>query len=478
MQTRLFFSWLTAITLCLVSQFAAHASHILGGDISYSPVTSTSGAPRYHISVRLYRDATAAVDQRDIEIMCSRNGCGTMATGSFKRTLPLSQRLNGTSLGCTNANSFGYEILLFETDEDLPAGQWTLSVYVENRAANIINMAYSERQTFYVSSFLDNATVKENTSPKFLSTLLPYLCGNSAQRYSFSAFDSEGDSLTYNLISPQGGVQPQGVCGEDIPGDLAPYFQLNKATGGLTTRETTVRAGRYSMAARINEYRRVGGTWQLIGGVTRDVSYIAYASANKSPRFTGLSLGSSTTPQPVEQLIQVKPGQTLSMLLSATDPDAGQTLSFSSQAPDVVPGLSLVTLGPTQARLTWQVPTGLPLGRYTATVAVVDNGCPLHASEEQTLTFLVSNQTLAARPAINTETTAFPMPFRDQVQFRAASGGQLVLITDELGREVSRLRSQPDGRVLWQPATNLPAGLYLARAADGRPLARLLRAAN
>ena len=49
---------------------------------------------------------------------------------------------------------------------------------------------------------------------------------------------------------------------------------------------------------------------------------------------------------------------------------------------------------------------------------------------------------------------------------------------DELGRAVAQLRTGVDGRVLWQPAASLPAGLYLARGADGRPLARLLHAAN
>jgi len=467
--------WLLAGLLWLAVLPAAWASHILGGDITYAPVAATTaGVPRYHISVRLYRDLNG-VDQPDITLTCSRNGCGTLTAGSFARTLPLSQRLSGTSLGCTGTNSFGYQVLLFETDEDLPAGQWTLSVYAENRAANILNMAYSDRQTFYISSFLDNATVQQNSSPKFLSTLLPYLCGNSAQRYSFSAFDSDGDSLTYTLVPPQGGMRPTGRCGEDIAGELAPYFQLNKATGGLTTQATTVRIGRYAMAARVNEYRRVGGTWQLIGGVTRDVSYIAYASTNSSPRFTGLTLGGSAVTQPVEQLIRVRPGQTISLLLSAADADASQALSFSSQAPDVVPGLSLATVSATQARLTWQVPTNLPLGRYTATVAVVDNGCPLHASEEQTLSFLVTNLPLATRPGTDAPATAFPMPFREQVQFQASAGGQLVLIVDELGRTVTQLRAAADGRVLWQPAASLPAGLYLARGADGRPLARLLR---
>jgi len=230
------------------------------------------------------------------------------------------------------------------------------------------------------------------------------------------------------------------------------------------------------MAARVNEYRRLGGTWQLIGNVMRDVTYLAYSGTNLPPHFTGLALGSGAA-QALDQPVVVRLGQTTSLLLTAADPDAGQTLRFSSEATNIIPGLSLATVSGTQARLTWQVPASLPPGRYTATVAVQDNGCPLNASAEQTISFVVATQPLATRPATDAETTAFPMPFRDQVQFKATGGG-VVLIVDELGRTVAQLRAAADGRVQWQPAASLPAGLYLARGADGRPLARLLRAAN
>jgi len=161
--------------------------------------------------------------------------------------------------------------------------------------------------------------------------------------------------------------------------------------------------------------------------------------------------------------------------LTAADPDAGQVLRFESQSPGIIPGFSLQTTGATTAQATWQVPASLPPGRYTAAVAVLDNGCP-NASEDYTFTFLVAAQPLATRPDLTPSTTAFPMPFRQQVQFQAPAGGQAVTVVDALGRVVARLTSQADGRVQWQPAAALPAGLYLARGADGRLLARLLRA--
>jgi len=302
---------------------------------------------------------------------------------------------------------------------------------------------------------------------------MPALQGNLAQAYSFSTFDADRDSVAYSVVESQEAIAPFSTCGQAIAGSVSPHFQLNTATGALAAAPGTVQQGLYGMAVHVAEYRRLAGTWQLIGSVTRDVVYYAQNLANQPPSFTSLAVGSGAA-QPLAQTITVRPGQTVSLTLTATDPDAGQQIRFSSEATSIVPGLNLATVSATQARLTWQVPTNLPTGFYTATIAAFDNGCP-NSTVEQTLYFRVTNQPLATRPGADAPTTAFPMPFREQVQFQATTGGQLVVIIDELGRPIAQLRAAADGRVLWQPAASLPAGLYLARGADGRPLARLLR---
>lgn len=482
MSTRFRFRWLLALLMGVGGLRAAHATHIIGGDIAYAPVASTTaGGPRYHVTVRLFRDVTSSVQQADIQLTCNRGGCNAAAADYFTVTIRRNQLLPQMASSCPLPVAFRvYETDLFETNVDLPRGQWTLSVHTENRGTDIRNMANSVSQTLYLSAFLDNALVAQNNSPRFETNLLPYICGNSAQRYSFSTFDIDGDSLVYSFATPQSSVQPLNLCGSDVANFVTAQFQLNAATGALTAPAGTVQQGLYAMAARVNEYRRLNGSWQPIGYVTRDITYVAYAATNIPPRFTGFTLGAGT-PQPPSQVIPVRAGQAVSLTLSATDPNAGQALRFSSDATAVVPGLSLTTLGATQARLTWQVPATLLPGRYTATVAVFDDGCPLNASEEQTLSFLVvaPGTALASRSALPPAGgAAFPMPFREQVQFQAAAGGQAITIVDELGRVVARLQAEADGRVRWQPTPALPAGLYVARGADGRPLTRLLRAAE
>ena len=478
MRAIFYFRWVVVLALALGTQLAAHATHILGGEITYAPIASTTaGVPRYRLMATLFCNSSpGAAMQPSLQISGTRTGCGSAAGGSFQVTVPIDQIVSNYSLGCPTAAGYLYNVLSFKTDVNLPPGQWVFSVAEAGRSAGIINLTNSVTTNISISAYLDNTLVGQNASPKFLSTLLPYLCNGQAQRYSFSAFDSDGDSLVYQFRQPeQAIISAPFACGTPIPGTLSPHFQLNAATGALTAVPGPVQQGIYSMAARVSEYRRVNGSWQLIGYVTRDVSYFVVGSLNQTPRFTALTLNGGATPQSPGQLIRVQPGQTVTLGLTAADPDAGQVLRFESQSPGIIPGFSLQTTSATTAQVTWQVPASLPPGRYTAAVAVLDNGCP-NASEDYTFTFLVSAQPLADRPTATLGAQAFPMPFREQVQFQATAGGQAVTVVDALGRVVAHLTSQADGRVQWQPAAALPAGLYLARAADGRLLARLLRA--
>ncbi len=480
MRTTTPFRWLAALVLWLGPLLAAHATHVLGGELTYRPVASTTaGVPRYHVTAIVYLDPNGAT-QPTIRLACSRNGCGgTTTTGNFSLIVPASSLTPLYSLGCPTVAGYVYRVSLFEIDVDLPAGQWTLSVAENNRSGSIQNLVNSITTGYYISAYLDNSLAGQNSSPRFLSTLLPFICNGQAQRYSFSAFDSDGDSLAYEFRQPEQSLAAQSpvnpyVCGSPIPGTLSPHFQLNTTTGALTAIPAAIQQGRFAMAARVSEYRRINGSWQQIGYVTRDITYLAIGSTNTTPRFTALRLNGAATAQPLGQTIRVQPGQAVALGLEATDPDAGQALRFESQAPGIIPGLSLQTTGATSAQLTWQVPATLPPGRYTATVAVLDNGCP-NASEEYTFSFLVSSTALATRAAA-TATDVFPVPFREQVQF-TTTANQAISVVDALGREVARLTSSATGLVRWQPTAALPAGLYLARAAStGQPLARLLRA--
>ena len=475
MRSLFHFRWLLTLVLGLGSLLAAHATHNLGGEISYTPVpATTAGTPRFHVLVRLYLDPTSPAKQETVTLLATRGSCNATSPDAIVSTILKNSNIPGNSLSCSaTGTTYNYNTATYETDLDLPVGQWTLGVTLENRAGDIQNIANAVAHNCFLSASLNSALL--DSSPRFQSTLLPYVCGSTRQRYSFGAFDADGDSLSYGFILPQeviGGIVANTNCNTTLSSTYSPHFQLNTNTGELIAVPANVQQGRFEMAAQVNEFRRLNGQWQLIGFVIRDIVYVAYASTNQAPGFTGLVVNGGAARSP-DQPIAAQPGQMLRLTLTAADADAGQQLRFSCDAASSTPGLSFTTLNATQAQLIWQVPATLSPGRYVVPIAVIDNGCPQNAAEDRTLVFVVSNTALAARAALPAEATAYPLPFHDQVRFTAGPN-QAVLVVDALGRPVARLLSAADGSVQWQPAASLPAGLYLARTADGKTLARLL----
>jgi len=463
MRTHTPFRWLLALLLAVGSFSAAQASHIQGGDISFASIASTTaGIPRYHIMVRSFINLAGGTTSSTIPLAFSNGGCYATVPNAFSANAPLTSTTNNL-LVCT-----GYTVALYEVDVDLPPGQWQIGFSGSARINGIINMPTSASQSCYISAYLDNTLPTQDSSPRFESVLQPSISATALPPYSFSAFDSDGDSLRYEFILPYG------ACGQPIAGTLSPHFGLNASTGASTPIVSSGSTlGHYCSAVRVSEYRKTStNRWVLLGYVTRDNLYSVISTANQPPAFTTMQVNGGAA-QPLSTNVAVQPGQTVNVTLQVADPNAGQPLSFMSDAPKAVPGLSLTRIGTTNSeQLTWQVPATLPPGRYNITVGVLDDTC---GSEERTLTFVVGNTALATRAAA-TATDVFPVPFREQVQFTTAPN-QAVILVDALGREVARLTSAPNGLVRWQPAPSLPAGLYLARAASsGQPLARLLRA--
>lgn len=453
----------------------AWASHAGGGEILYAPLAGS--ADRYHITVRLFRgtEVTATDFGESISLYCSKNGCDAASPGSFVAQLTRTKRIDPDAIRCGVVVN---EMNIYEGDVTLPPNRWLLSTLLGNRAIAIRNISASDWHNIHIESFLDNSSGLINSSPKFTSYKLPYLSGRQAHHYSSSAFDIDGDSLVYQVVAPKENraatIQQFGCSNEIGQYMAAPNFTVDVATGALLPTSAALVLGDYVLPIRVDEFRKLNNVWTKIGSVTRDQIYRGYNSTNLNPTFTGLTVNSSTTVQPLEQVIRVNPGQTVALTLTATDADAGQNLRFVSDVPAIVPGTTLQTLNATQARLTWSVPSTLPLGHYRLTVGVADDGCSLNASEVRTITFLVTNQVLATGPRRPLLVPASPNPFRTQVSFQVAKP-QPVVVFDGLGRAIAHLKSRPDGTVTWQPAATVVPGLYFARTTDGQQLVRLVR---
>lgn len=473
MRPPFYFRCLTLLIGLCGSAMAANASHLMGAELTYEYAGTIANPFQYRVVARLFSDQNSVITDPQLVLTCGRNECGTALTGSFLATLVEVNNVSNLT-GCTNGGA-AYRVSTLVALVQLPPARWTLSIDGSNRAIGIANVTQSGNQSTYVQALLDNSTSLVNSSPRFTTSQLIELAGAQDQRYSVNAFDSEGDSLVYQLVRPLATPTPAAPCGTPTLGLLAPHFQLNAATGELRTLAGPPQLGRYTLATRIDEFRRISGNWQLIGSITRDVTYFVMSGTNQVPAFTRVALSQAPTGQLLDQLIRVNPSQTVTLRLSAADPNAGQQLRLTSDLAAVVPGAALQDQGNGQGLLTWQVPATLPMGRYAFTTSAYDNNCPIQGGAVLTLRFLVTRDVLVTQTYQPLPETPFPIPFTDEVRFQLAGPGNApVIVVDRLGRTVAQLISAPDGRVRWYPATSLAAGLYLARKVGGTQIARLL----
>ncbi|GAB3873809.1 hypothetical protein GCM10028824_26010 [Hymenobacter segetis] len=416
-----------------------------------------------------------------------------------------------------------------------PAANWVLS-YEDAARPGSANVA--GQPNFRFEATLNNQLAAggavqtvANTSPLFNLTTSSLIPWNRSSTISNAGFDADGDSLAYSLVDPLemcnrtiayyqsitrlAGVPQPGctyavaagspttysatypmVTAYDTTGScpqrlLTPKpFLFDAATGTITVTPSRhpafapiQSAYRYMVVVMVTEYRRLPGSNRRyrVGSVRRDLIMTVYdCGANQLPRFAPtvvVNQRSQSRTQPLGQEIQALAGESLTVDLTATDSDAGQFVLLSV-AGTPVPGISLYQTLNGQSRLTFVVPPSLPEGLYHVSVAALDDACPVKGVQGQTLAFRVVNTALATRAAQALAVAAFPNPFTEQVKFQLATPGvQTLTVCDHLGRTVATVRSQPNGTVVWQPAATLPAGLYLARSADGRQSVRLLRSA-
>ncbi|MCC3156621.1 hypothetical protein LJ737_05190 [Hymenobacter sp. 15J16-1T3B] len=403
-------------------------------------------------------------------------------------------------------------------------------LYLEATLNNQITLASGATQTV------------NNTSPQYLdqNVPIPFVCTQQRTTLSFATFEPDGDSLVYSLDRAlEGCNQPMTyktfvngavdifptnppcvlmlaagtgtaysptfpIPSFDITGSCpvkiaVPSFRFTPATGSVTFTPyyydpANAASNKYSVVGKVTEYRRLNGRYYQVGSVRRDMIVIVTDCGNNQvpnlPSIAGAPTDTIVVQGPVMAYT------TASFTLSDPNPSDQLTVTFGLPADQdylslyvdpTAPNVPISVTGNGTAAPVLQVrlrPESTLLGRtFRIPVRVEDNACPLRGVQN----FVVVLRTVAARPLAvaggrpRATLSAFPNPFTEQVSFTVPRprGTQVVLIHDQLGREVARLPvpagTGTEATLTWMPAAALPAGVYTARAAEGGPAVRLLR---
>ena len=195
------------------------------------------------------------------------------------------------------------------------SGTYVVSMEDPDRNYGVINIPNSVSIPMYIETELViSPFLGYNNSVQLLNAPVDRGCVGKPFYHNPSAYDPDGDSLSYRL------VPCKGMNGEDIPGYSYPQssslFDIDPVTGVLQW-ENPMLQGEYNVAILIEEWRH----GVKIGAVTRDMQILINACNNNIPIINAIS---DTC---------VIAGDTIDFTMTAYDPDGDEVTLQASGAP-------------------------------------------------------------------------------------------------------------------------------------------------
>lgn len=233
-----------------------------------------------------------------------------------------------------------YTLNIYRMNHTFPAnGTYVISVEDPNRNYGVVNIPNSVNVPIYVESTLViNPFLGINNSVQLLNAPIDQGCVGRLFLHNASAYDPDGDSLSYRL------VDCRGTDGLVIPGYTRPSasnsFNINALNGNITW-DTPLLQGEYNIAFVIDEWRQ----GVKIGSVMRDMQILIGACSNNPPVISSISNAC------------VIAGNLLTFNISATDPEGNQVRLTASGEP--------FKLGADSARLLPNPAIGTPTASTT-----------------------------------------------------------------------------------------------------------------
>ncbi len=380
------FSWSTAT-----------ASHIAGGEITLECL----GGDQYEVTLVLYRDCSgiAMPTTQAVEIS---SPCGTQTItvdlDAFQEVSPLCASLLANST-CNGGTLPGMEAYTYTGVVTMvPCDSWTVTWTSCCRNAAVVNLVNPGALDLYLEATLDNAIAPCASTPEFVSDPAIYVCLNQTASYSFAATGSPGDSIAYEFIPAMaaGGAPEPYAAGYtfDVP---IPGITLDPLTGVVSFTPTIT--GSFVVVVQATTYDANG---DVVSTIMRDIQVLVVVCSNASPdpfdgaitNFTGS--GTQTGPYAIE----LCEGNFFCFLFAIADPDAGDTLTVTSNVTGILSGASFSTSGvnPVTGTVCWTAPPG-SAGFHVFTITAHDNACPVTGSQTYAYTVHVIERTNAGPDA-------------------------------------------------------------------------------
>jgi gliding motility-associated-like protein len=362
--------------LTLTQLKPAQASHIAGMDLTYrclgtNPVT---GQDTMLFFLNVYRDCDGITVSTSQSLTLSAPSCGFQQTiqlnfDSVTEVTPICAL--GLVSNCTNGTVPGVQQYAFSVPVVLPqCPDWTVSWSNCCRNPAITNLNNPGGASSYISTTFNNQAFPCNSSPRFTTLPVPYICANTPINYNHGTIDPDGDSLVYLPIDP--------LNGPNTPIAHVPPFSATQPLTGTYTVDTAngqifINASAnqvVTIALEVREYRN----GVLIGTVMRDIQFRVISTINGVPcnsTIPPISLDTTIGAVQVDSTsVEACPNTPMTLIVSANSL-FGDTVTMTSNATIAFPGSSFNTVGFDSVTGTFNwVPTNANVGRNTLLIFV------------------------------------------------------------------------------------------------------------
>jgi len=367
------------------------STHAMGGDIWYE----CNGGNSYTIFYAFYRDCDGVDAPNDLTI-----DIGSTCTGSSTLTLTqvpgtgqdITPTCTTQQTNCGSGAYPGVEKWVYSATINLAAcDDWVFSHDICCRNNAITNIANPGGASMYIQATLDNLNFPCNSSPSFTNDPISYVCVGQTFCFNNGATDVDGDSVSFQLITPYDNNNTTTVnynpgFGPNQPVSSTPLMTFDPLTGDVCM---TPSAQEVSVTAILVEQWSNG---VLVGSAMRDIQIRVINCTNTIPAANGIN-------NTINYAASACAGSPFSFTIDGFDTDPGQMLTMSWNGG--IPGATFTIANNNTATpvgtFTWQ-PTiaDVSPNPYCFTLTVQDDACPLNGIQTYSYCITVSDGPLYA----------------------------------------------------------------------------------
>ncbi len=417
------------------------ASHATGAELTYECL----GGNQYRLYYALYRDCVGISAPASVNInytsSCFPGGTVNLSPTPFSPT-QIAPICPSYSTTCEGGTYTGIEEWIYTGVLTLPGGcaDWIFSYAECCRNSSITTVANVSSYNLYVFSLLNNSDGNCNNSSIFRNRPVQFVCVGQQFCFSNGAFDIDGDSLRYQLITPLTAtgtpISYYFPYSYSQPVISSPSAVFNPISGDLCIVPTQSDVSTF--AVLVSEYRN----GVLVGQVERDVQIEVRACNNFIPGMSGLNGTSSYSSV-------LCAGFSYEFDLFSSDFDAGQTTSISWDSG--ISGALLTNSGGLRdtAHFTWTPSiSDISTTPYCFTATVRDDNCPYLGTRIYTYCLSVVDASSAACLTSEMKESLFPNSVsvfklgssnQYRLEWESRLAYSLVRIFDSAGRQVREI---------------------------------------